>query len=649
MKPNNAGSALGLALAHDSAARHVQGNAPYIDDLHEPQGCLHLAPFYADCAVGEITAIDDIKARNQEGFRAILLADAIPGHNECSPSIGGDPIIAERRVQFYGQLVGVVVATSHLAARRAARMVNVLTNSEPALTCLEAGGAHYQDLQPSFSLRRGQPEATIAASHQVIEDSLGVGGQEHFYLEGQIALAIPEEHGGILVHSSSQHPDGIQRIIANMLNVPMAAITCECRRMGGAFGGKESQAAQWACLAALAARHFGVAAKLRLDRDDDMIMTGKRHAFRIDYQAGFDSAGRIQAVSATLNGNCGYSLDLSQGVLDRALFHADNAYYYPELHLESRFVRTDTVSNTAFRGFGGPQGMMFAERLMDAIAIRTGRDPLDVRLANLYAKGRDQTPYGMVVPQLHGATILQQLARTCDYAARQRRILHHNAKGGLTIRGLAITPVKFGISFTLQQMNQAGANVNLFHDGSLQINHGGTEMGQGVYIKIAQLVADLFGLDTKSVRITATRTDKIANASPTAASSGADLNGMAARKAALAIRRRLAKFAAQLYQSDSGKVRFRAGMVEVGSHQIAFHELAAQAWQARIHLCETAHFATPGLDWDRGRKSGRPFLYFVWGACASEVEINRLTGESQLRRVDILHDVGRSLNPAIDI
>ena len=476
-----------------------------------------------------------------------------------------------------------------------------------------------------------------------------IGGQEHFYLEGQAALATPGEGDEMRVHSSTQHPSEVQHLVARMLGAPDAAVVCECRRMGGAFGGKESQAAQWACLAALAARVTGRPAKVRLDRDDDMAMTGKRHDFRVDWRCGFDADGVLAGVEADLDARCGHSADLSLGVNDRALFHADNAYHYPAARLRSRRVRTDTVSNTAFRGFGGPQGMLVAERMMDAAAIALGLDPLLVRKRNLYGPGRDVTPYGMRIEEHLLPRLVRRLERTSGYAARRRAVARFNSRGGALRKGIALTPVKFGISFTLRQLNQAGALVHVFTDGSVQVNHGGTEMGQGLHVKIAQVVAEELGIGVDRVRITATRTDKVPNAPPTAASSGSDLNGMAARQAARTIRRRLAALAARLFQVGEADVAFGRGRVRVGAETIPFGELARLAFTERVSLSSTGHYATPKITWDRDTASGRPFLYFAGGAACSEVVVDTETGEMRVERVDVLHDAGRSLNPAVDM
>jgi xanthine dehydrogenase large subunit len=643
--------AVGLALAHDSAELHVQGAAVYIDDMREPEGTLHLAPGYAERgAKGEITVIDLEPVRAFPGVVAVLTASTIPGANDCSPGAGDDPILADREIVFHGQVVFAVVAETRDAARHAARLAWIeIANEPPAVTIEDALDQNTKDVLPLYEFRRGDVAKALAGSPLTLSDSIMVGGQEHFYLEGQVALAIPEEDGGMTVYSSTQHPTEVQHCVAKMLAVPDARVTCECRRMGGGFGGKESQAAQWAALAALGALVAGRPVKCRLDRDDDMIMTGKRHDMRIDWQAGFDKTGRLAAVDATLLSRCGCSVDLSLGVNDRALFHADNAYFYPDLHLRSRRLRTNTVSNTAFRGFGGPQGMMLAERMMDAIACTLGLDPLDVRKRNAYGRHRDRTPYGMKVEDNIILDVVEELERTSDYRQRRAEVNAFNDKSAILKKGLALTPVKFGISFTVTHMNQAGALVHVYTDGSVHLNHGGTEMGQGLYIKVAQIVAEEFGIDVDRVKITATTTGKVPNTSPTAASSGSDLNGMAAREAAAAIRGRLVDFASETWNVPKSRIRFERNQVVIGNDSIGFGELAKKAHQARIHLSSTGFYATPKLDWNRNAVTGRPFFYFAYGAACAEVTIDTLTGEMRVDRVDILHDVGRSLNPAIDI
>jgi xanthine dehydrogenase large subunit len=477
-----------------------------------------------------------------------------------------------------------------------------------------------------------------------------MGGQDHFYLEGQIALAIPGEDGDMLIHSSTQHPSEVQHLVARVLGRPDHAVVVEIRRMGGGFGGKETQPSLIAAIAALLADKTGRAVKLRLDRDDDMVLTGKRHDFLVEYEAGIDESGRVLGLRLMLASRCGYSADLSAAINDRALFHCDNAYWLPHLEAVSHRCKTHTVSNTAFRGFGGPQGMMAIEGVIDDVARQLGHDPLDVRRVNLYGTTeRNVTPYGMTIEDNVLPAVLAQLEASADYRVRRAEIAAFNARSPIVKRGLALTPVKFGISFTAIHFNQAGALLHVYQDGSVTLNHGGTEMGQGLNVKVAQVVATELGLPLTRIRITATSTGKVPNTSATAASSGSDLNGKAAQAAARAIRDRLADFAAALFGITAAAVTFADGMVRGGGHEIAFKDLAKKAYLQRVQLSATGFYRTPKIHFDRASFQGRPFYYFAYGAAAAEVEIDTLTGEYRVRRVDVLHDCGDSLNPAIDL
>jgi xanthine dehydrogenase large subunit len=642
---------VGLSLAHDSAGLHVQGSAVYIDDMREPDGTLHVEPGYAaEGARGKIRKLDLDAVRTSPGVVAVLTVKDIPGVNDCSPALGDDPIFADGAIEFHGQVIFAVVAETRDLARRAARLAKIeIVGVAPAITVEDALSMGTKDVLPEYAFTYGDVAKVLKASPHVISESFHVGGQEHFYIEGQVALALPEEKGGMTVYSSTQHPTEIQHCIAKMLKVPDAMVTCECRRMGGAFGGKESQAAQWAALAALAAHVTGRPAKCRLDRDQDMMMTGKRHDVRIDYKIGYDDSARLTAVDVDFLARCGYSVDLSQGVCDRTMFHSDNAYFYPVYRINSRRLRTHTVSNTAFRGFGGPQGMMFAERAMDAIAIKMGLDPLDVRKRNLYGRGRDVTPYRQKVEDNIALEVIEALEKSSSYRARRKSIAAFNRKNTVLKKGIALTPVKFGISFTLTHLNQAGALVHVYTDGSVHLNHGGTEMGQGLYIKIAQVVAEVFGISADRVRITATTTGKVPNTSPTAASSGTDLNGMAAKIAATTIKTRMIDFAAKEWKVAKSRIKFEKGQVLIGNQRILFGELAKKVHGGRVSLSSTGFYSTPKITWDRANGRGNPFFYFAYGASCAEVTIDTMTGEMRVDRVDILHDVGRSLNPAIDI
>jgi len=503
---------------------------------------------------------------------------------------------------------------------------------------------------PDYEFGRGDIEGALAASPHRLAGMFRIGGQEHFYLEGQASLAIPGEGPEMLVHASTQDPTEVQHIVARVLAVPDAFVSVETRRMGGGFGGKESQACAWAAIAALGAQVTGAPCKVRLDRDDDFVLTGKRHDFRADWRVGYDDRGRISVYDVMLNARCGCSVDLSLGVVDRAMFHASNTYWLETVRIASRRLKTNTVSNTAFRGFGGPQGMIAIERVIDAIARERGLDPLDVRKANFYRPGGDQTPYNQTVEDLETLpAMIAELEASSDYRERRAAIRAFNARSPILKKGMALTPVMFGISFTLIHLNQAGALVHVYTDGSIHLNHGGTEMGQGLFTKVAQVVAEEFGVPLDFVRITATNTAKVPNASPTAASSGSDINGMAAKIAAGQIRARMVGFAAEHWGVAPEQIEFREGRVFGGNKSMSFGELAKACRLNRVGLSAAGYYKTPEISWDRAAVKGKPFFYFAYGACCAEVAIDTLTGEMKVLGIDILHDVGSSLNPALDL
>src|SRR5712671_6210393 len=620
---------VGVPTRHDSAVRHVAGSALYVDDLREPAGTLHIAVGGAPAARGRITRIDLDAVRCAPGVIAVLTAADIPGKNDVSPVMGDDPMFADGSVEFHGQVVFAVVAESRDLARRAARLASIeIAAEDPLVTVDDAlkAGSH---ILPDYAFSKGDCAAALAAAPQRVEGTFRMGGQEHFYLEGQVSLAIPGEDE-MIVHASTQHPSELQHIVAHVLGLPNAAVTVEVRRMGGAFGGKESQAAQWAAIAALAARITGRPCKIRLDRDDDMTMTGKRHDFRVDYRAGFDCDGELAAVDIALASRCGYSADLSGAINDRAMFHADNGYCLPAARIVTHRMKTNTVSNTAFRGFGGPQGMLAIERVLDQMAWTLGVDPLDVRKRNLYGPGRDVTPYGMQIADNIMPELIDTLERTCQYRERRKSIAEFNRTSRFLKRGLALTPVKFGISFTTSFLNQAGALVHVYQDGSFYHDPGGTEMGQGLFVKVAQVVAEEFGIDLDQIQISATATDKVPNTSATAASSGSDLNGMAAQNGARQIKDRLTDFAADKWDVPADRITFRDNQVLLGNQSIAFPDLIKQAYLGRISLSSTGFYRTPDIHWDAKRATGRPFYYFAYGAACSEVMIDTLTGEMKV-------------------
>jgi len=636
-------------LRHDSSPKHVAGSATFVDDIREPEGLLHIAVGGVPVASGQLFGVDLDAVRAAPGVVAVLTAKDIPGKNDVGPVLHDDPIFVDSRIDFYGQVVFAVVANTREQARRAAKLAKVEASVGTHCVSVDDALAADSHILPDYTFRKDDSAAALAQSAYRVKGRLRIGGQEHFYLEGQVSLAIPGEDGDMTVYTSTQHPSEMQHLVAGMLNVPVVAVTVEVRRMGGAFGGKETQAAQWAAIAALAAQNTGKPCKIRLDRDDDMCLTGKRHDFLSDYEVGFDVDGRIQALETVMASRCGYSADVSGAINDRAMFHADNAYYLPAATITTKRMKTNTVSNTAFRGFGGPQGMMVAERAIDEIAWALGIDPLDVRKRNLYGEGRDVTPYGMFVEDNILPALIDRCEATSDYRARRRRIAAFNAQNAVLKRGIALNPVKFGISFTTTHLNQAGALVHVYQDGSIHLNHGGTEMGQGLYVKVAQVVAEEFGVDLDKVKITATTTAKVPNTSATAASSGSDINGWAAKNAAGAIKQRLIDFATEAYEISTDQIEFRDNRVFIGNQSVPFAELVTKAYLARISLSSTGFYRTPKIHWDAKSGQGRPFFYFSYGAACSEVLVDVTTGEMKVQRVDILHDVGRSLNPAVDI
>ncbi len=638
-------------LTHDSAEKHVTGRAEYADDIPEPAGTLHAYLGLSTRAHALIRDLDLSSVRAAPGVVGVLTAGDIPGVNDVSPTGRDDePVFAEGKIEFWGQPMFAVVAETRDAARRAAALARVEYEDLPHVLEADAardGGMPY--VTPPLTLRRGDAASAMKAAGNRIKGRMRVGGQDHMYLEGHIAFAIPGEDEDVLVHSSTQHPTEAQHMVAHVLGVASNAVTVNVRRMGGGFGGKETQMNLFCAVAAVAAKKWNRPVKIRPDRDDDMSATGKRHDFVIDYEVGFDDEGRIEAVTAEFAARCGFSSDLSGPVTDRALFHADNAYFYPHVLLNSHPMKTNTVSNTAFRGFGGPQGVIAAERIMEEIAYCLGKDSLEIRKINFYGgEGRDVTPYHQTVEDNIAPRVVAELEESSDYQARRRAVLDWNARGGVIRKGIALTPVKFGISFTATWYNQAGALLHVYSDGSLQLNHGGTEMGQGLNTKVAQVVADALQVDVDCIKITKTTTEKVPNTSATAASSGTDLNGMAAKDAADQIRARLTEFAAERWQTDASAIRFEANAVRIGAELVPFADLVREAYMARVHLSAAGFYKTPKIHWDRATGQGRPFYYYAYGAAVSEVSIDTLTGEYRVERTDILHDVGRSLNPALD-
>ncbi len=638
---------VGKNLPHDSGHLHVTGAARYTDDIPTPSNTVHLAFGLSTIAHGEIDNLSLSAVRSAKGVIDVITAKDLPFTNDVSPSVHDEPLLAEKTVHYVGQPMFLVVASSHLEARKAARLAEVTyTEKTPILTIDDAmkADSRFEDGPRVYS--KGNATAAIENAPRRLQGKLEIGAQEHFYLEGHAALALPQDNGDLVVHASSQHPTEIQHKVADALGTDMNAVRVEVRRMGGGFGGKESQGNALCVACAVVASRLGRPAKMRYDRDDDMIITGKRHDFRITYDVGFDDDGKISGIAFEHFARCGWTQDLSLPVADRAMLHADNAYHLENAQITSHRLKTNTQSATAFRGFGGPQGMVGIERVMDEIAHDLGLDPLSVRRANYYdASSRKQaqtTPYGMPVTDFILHELTDQLVDSSDYVARRTAAKHWNAQHPVLKRGIALTPVKFGISFTLTHLNQAGALVHVYQDGSVHLNHGGTEMGQGLFTKVAQVAASAFGLSVDKIKITATDTAKVPNTSATAASSGSDLNGMAVLDACEKIKSRLTEHLGE-------ELRFENEMVISANSEQPFEQVIKSAYENRVSLSATGFYATPDVAWDRIKGHGQPFFYFAYGAAVTEVVIDTLTGENRILRADILHDCGASLNPTLDI
>ncbi len=641
---------VGKSVKHDSAPKHVSGEAVYVDDRLEFPNQLHVYARMSERAHARIVSIDTAPCYQIPGVAIAITAKDVPGQLDIGAVMPGDPLLADGKVEFIGQPVIAVAADSLETARQAAMAAVIeYEDLEPVLDVVEALHKKHFVLE-SHTHRRGDSASALAGAPRRLTGSLHIGGQEHFYLETQVSSVMPTEDGGMIVYTSTQNPTEVQKLVAEVLGVPMNKIVIDMRRMGGGFGGKETQAAGPACLCAVIAHLTGRPTKMRLPRMEDMTMTGKRHPFYVEYDIGFDDDGLLHGIEIDLAGNCGYSPDLSGSIVDRAMFHSDNAYYLGDATINGHRCKTNLASNTAYRGFGGPQGMVAIEEIMDAVARELGKDPLEVRKRNYYGKTeRNVTHYYQTVEHNMLEEMTAELEASSDYAKRREEIRAFNARSPILKKGLALTPVKFGISFTASFLNQAGALVHVYTDGSIHLNHGGTEMGQGLNTKVAQVVAEVFQVDIERIQITATNTDKVPNTSPTAASSGADLNGKAAQNAAQTIKQRLVEFAARKWQIFEEDVEFKNGQVRLRDQYISFEELIQQAYFGQVSLSSTGFYRTPKIYYDRSQARGRPFYYFAYGAACSEVIVDTLTGEYKMLRSDILHDVGASLNPAIDI
>ncbi|GAB3471674.1 xanthine dehydrogenase molybdopterin binding subunit [Polaromonas eurypsychrophila] len=642
--------AAGRSHKHESARAQVAGAATYVDDIAEVRGTLHAAPILSTVAHGRLRGVDTRAALAMPGVREVILAGDVPGDPLLATFVHDEPVFASSTVEHIGQVIGLVIAGSVMQARRAARRVLLDIDELPAiLQVRDALKAENYVLPPVF-VKRGDAAQALKSAPHTLSGQLEVGGQEHFYLEGQVAYVLPQEQNQWLVYSSTQHPGEVQHWVSHALGISNHAVRVECRRMGGGFGGKETQAGHLAVWAAIAANKLKCPVKLRLDRDDDFMVTGKRHPFAYDYSVGFDNSGRLHGLKLVMLANCGFSADLSGPVADRAIFHTDNAYFLEDVEIASYRCKTNTQSHTAFRGFGGPQGVVLIESILGDIARHLGLDPLDVRKHNLYGiDDRNVTHYQMKVEDNILAPLLSKLEQTSQYRRRREAISAWNAGSPVIKRGIAITPVKFGISFTATLFNQAGALVHVYTDGSVQVNHGGTEMGQGLNTKVAQIVADELGVAFEDVLATASDTSKIPNASATAASAGTDLNARAAQYAARNVRDNLAQFVSGLDNCGAGAVSFAGGKISSPKGSRPFPEVVRLAYANRIQLWSDGFYRTPKIHYDKTTLTGRPFYYFAYGAACTEVAIDTLTGESRVLKVDILHDVGTSINPAIDI
>ena len=645
---------IGIAQRHDSALKHVTGQAVYIDDMPEPPGTLHAALVLSPVASGRLSKLDLAAAAAAPGVAGAFAAGDIPGRNNIASPGKEEPLFAEDKVEFAGQPLAVIVADTLDQARAAVERAVVEIDPTEAILDIATALAKRSYVQAPSTILRGDPDSALKAAPHKLSAEFSVGGQEHFYLEGQVAFALPGEDGDLIVHSSTQHPTEVQHVCAQILGYDFNRVTTVVRRLGGGFGGKESNASWVAAAAALAAIRTGRPVKLRLPREIDMIATGKRHGFEYRYTVGFDGEGRVLALDASLAADAGWSLDMTPGVIARALTHVDNAYWIPHVRAVGYAAKTNKQSNTAFRSFGGPQGVVVMEDALDRIARKLGRDPNEVRALNFYGNGKnDETPYGQKIEENHLPRLWAEIKQGSEWERRRAEVGAFNRTSPILKRGLGLFPLKFGISFNIPHMNQAGALVHVYTDGSIRLNHGGTEMGQGLFIKVAQVVAEVFKVDIDRIRPSATSTAEVPNTSPTAASTGSDLNGWAAWEAANTIKTRMIAFASEHFGANPSEIEFADGTVRIakpGSNQVvSFGELARLCWMGRVSLSATGYYKTPKIHWDGAAMKGRPFFYFSFGAAAAEVAIDTLTGESRVLRADLVQDCGASLNPAVDL
>ncbi|NTX40422.1 xanthine dehydrogenase molybdopterin binding subunit [Myxococcus sp. CA033] len=643
-------------LRHESALGHVTGAAKYVDDVAQGRPMLEVWPVCSPHAHARILRRDATAARALPGVVTVLLAEDIPGMNDTGPIRHDEPLLAKDEVLFHGQIVAVVVGESIDACREAAKQVVVEYEPLPAILTVEDAMAQGSYHTEPHVIRRGDVDAALASSPRRLSGTVTMGGQEHFYLETQAAFAEKGDDGDITVVSSTQHPSEVQAVISHVLHLPRSRVVVQSPRMGGGFGGKETQGNSPAAIVALAAWHTGRPVRWMMDRDVDMAVTGKRHPFHATFEVGFTEQGKLLALRAQLVSNAGWSLDLSESITDRALFHLDNAYYVPAMSYTGRVAKTHLVSNTAFRGFGGPQGMLVGEEVLDRVARTLGLPPEEVRERNFY-RGTGETNtthYGQELEDERLPHLWRELKDSADFARRRREVEEFNARSPRIKRGLAMTPMKFGISFTATFLNQAGALVHVYRDGSVMLSHGGTEMGQGLHTKIQGVAMRELGLPADAIRVAKTVTDKVPNTSATAASSGSDLNGAAVREACVTLRGRLVPVAVKLLSERHGRtvapeaVVFQDGRVGVADASVSFAEVVDAAYLARVGLSVTGYYQTPGIGYDKAKGRGKPFLYFAYGAAVTEVEVDGHTGMKRVLRVDVLEDVGDSLNPGVD-
>ena len=640
---------------HDSSLRHSTGQAVYIDDMPEQENLLHAAPILSKIACGKIININSDKLNNLPFFTKVITAKDIPGENEIGPIKNGEPVLADDYISYLGQPIGIVLAETHQEAIYATSLVEIETEitTKPILN-LDDAFKQKSFLENPMILEKGNVESDMAKSNYKLSGDFEIGGQDHFYLETHVAMTLPGENEEYVVWSSTQHPTEVQHGVGKVLNIPSAKIDSKVRRLGGGFGGKESQATIFAAMSALGAHITLRPVKIRLNRDHDMTASGKRHNFKVYFNIGFTAAGKILALDIKLLSNGGNVLDLSGPVMTRALTHLDNCYFIKSLKAVGYVCKTNTVSNTAFRGFGGPQGMLTIENILFSVSQYLNKPVDEIREINYYSRLNGlKTPYGQIVKNPRIEKVLSEIYKLSDYKKRIRDIKQFNLNqkiNNLPFRkGIALMPAKFGISFNKPSLNQGGALVHIYSDGSIRLNHGGTEMGQGLFIKVAQVVAECFKVPVEQIHITSTNTAEVPNTSATAASSGSDLNGMAAWNASNIIKNRMIDHAAKLFKKSKKDIFLNDGRILCGNKSLSFSELAFSCWENRISLSSTGYYKTPKIFWDQGKLRGHPYFYFTWGAAISEALLDINTGESRILRADIVQDCGSSLNENIDI